>query len=222
ASPAVAGGKVLIATNNGTLSAFDALSGAPVWSTNIGGSGGASSPLVLGSSVFYLSEGTLTRPDLDSGAISGAAPLAADAAPANALSLQFACSSLALVNGRILGLLRFEYALDDNSDGYVDAWTLREFAFAADPATLVPFWQSPLGAVDHGTLNDIPPYGLVPSPVSMGAGSVFASSLDQKLRFVSPAGATNSAYDMDGPCLASPMLANARIYGLSRAGYLYA
>jgi outer membrane protein assembly factor BamB len=220
-SPATSGGKVVIATNNGTLSAFDAASGASVWNSVVGGAAGASSPLILATSVYLLVDGTLTRMDLDTGNATGSLTMT-DAAPPDTLSVQWSCSPLASMGGLLMGVVRFEYALDHDHDGYVDAWTIREVAFAADPATMTLAWQTPLGSLVDVGLNSIPPYRLVPSPVFLGTSIAFASSLDPSLRLLTPAGSPASSIALDAPCLASPMLANARLYALTRTGRLYA
>lgn len=218
-SPAVGGGLVVIATNNGTLSAFDAATGAPAWSIAIGGMPGASAPLILGSSVYLMVDGTLVRTDLATGAISGSVALA-QSSPADTISIEWACSSLSVAGGMLVGTVRVDYALDHTFDGYVDAWTMTESAWSIDPAAMSVNWQTPLGsAVDVG-LNAIPPYRIMPAPVSLGGDIAFGSSLDADLRLLTAGGGASATFALDGPSLASPMLANARLYALTRPGTL--
>ncbi|HLY11611.1 MAG TPA: PQQ-binding-like beta-propeller repeat protein [Planctomycetota bacterium] len=219
-SPAVGGGKVLIPTNNGTLAAFDATSGAPVWSAAVGGAPGGSSPLILGSSVFVLIEGTLLRLDLDTG-IANATVSLNDVPPANALSAEWTCSSLGVAGGMLTGTARVDYGLDQNADGVVDGWTMREFAFSADPAAMTLAWQTPLASLSDVGLNAIPPYRIIPSPVTLGSTLACASSLDSSLRILTAAGGPTATISLDAPSQSSLLLANARLYALTRAGTLY-
>lgn len=222
-SPAVAGGRVVVGTNNGTVAAFDATTGAPQWSTSIGGSLGSTAPLIFGSSVFVMSEATLTQLDLGTGAPVGSPLTLTDTPPANSLSVQYACSAPALVGGLLMGVVRFDYAIDNNFDGYVDVWTLREFAYAVDPSTMTPAWTPvPLGQLANVDLNSIPPYTIAPSAVSIGSDAAVASSLSATLRLVSSSGSVGASFALDAGCLASPFVANARLYAMTRAGTLYA
>jgi len=222
-SPAVASGTVVVGTNKGTVSAFDAATGQLLWSVDVGGSFGATAPVILGTSVYCMSEGTLTQFQLATGSIVGTPlTLVDDAVPALAISTQFACSPPALIDGKLMGVVRFDYAIDSNVDGYVDSWTLREFVYAADPnaMALVGWRQLLIGQALNVDLNAIPPYTLAPSPISTAAGAAVASSLDPTLRLVSATGSISSLA-LDAPSMASPMVANARIYALSKSGKLH-
>lgn len=225
-SPVVSGGKVVIATNSGSLAAFDASSGAPSWSTSIGGTPGVSPPIVVGSSVFLLAGATLSRVDLDPAhwASNGSVVLVDPAPPpASTVHVARASSPLSLAGGMVAGLVRFDYARDTDGDGYNDVWTLREFAFAVDPVSLAVLWQQPLADVVVPNVNSVPPFRLLPAPVSTGPAIAVASSLSSSLRLLSPAtGSVSSSFALDAPCLASPFVANARLYAVSRAGTLYA
>jgi hypothetical protein len=220
-SPAVGGGKVLLTTNNGTLAAFDAASGAPVWTAPVGGAPGASSPLILGSSVFVLVDGILIRLALDTG-VADATLTLTDVPPADAASAEWTCSSLGLAGGLLTGTVRIDYGLDHDFDGVADAWTMREYAFAADPAAMTLAWQTPLTSVSDVGLNAIPPYRIIPSPVSLGSTIAFASSLDSDLRILTSGGALSTSFTLDAPSQASLLVANARLYALTTAGTLYA
>ncbi len=219
-SPAVGGGKVVIPSNNGTVTAFDAATGAEVWSTAMGGTPGGATPLILGGSVFLVIDGTLVRFDLGTGVADALVSLA-DAAPADTLSVEWACSSLSAFGALLTGVARVDYALDHNADGYVDAWTLREFAFAVDPVAMTLSWQTPLGAVADVGLNAIPPYRILPSPVSLGTTAAFASSLDADLRRLDAAGSPAGSFTLDAPSQSSLLVANARLYALTQAGTLF-
>jgi hypothetical protein len=136
--------------------------------------------------------------------------------------VEWACSSLSRSGGLLTGVARVDYALDHNADGIVDAWTLREFAFAVDPVAMTLSWQTALGTVVDGGLNSIPLYRILPSPVSLGATIAFSSSLDADLRLLDAGGSPSGFFTLDAPSQASLLLANARLYALTRAGTLYA
>lgn len=225
ASPAVGAGKVVAMTSNGTVTAFDESSGAFVWSADLGAGAGASAPLIQGSSVYCFCEGTVTRLDLGSGSVAGTAFALTDTPPANAISVEISGSSLAPSSGFLTGVVRYAYALDTNGDGYVDAWTIREYAFGVDASapTLAQAWAPVLlGEISGANLNAIPPYGLVPSPVSLGAKAAFVSSLDPTLRSFTAAGAAAGSIVLDAPSQASLLVANARLVAMTNAGTLYA
>jgi hypothetical protein len=219
-SPAIGGGKAILPTNNGTLAAFDSTTGAPVWSASVGGDPGGSSPLILGSSVFVLIEGILIRLNLDTG-IPDATLTLTDTPPADAVSAEWTCSSLSLAGGLLTGTVRVDYAQDHDFDGLVDAWTMREFAVAVDPSTLALVWQTPLATLNDSGLNSIPPYRILPAPVTLGSNLAFVSSLDADLRILTPAGSPSSSLSLDAPSQASLLLANARLYALTTSGTLY-
>lgn len=224
ASPAVGGGKAVALTNNGTTTAFDEATGGFVWSADLGAGAGASAPLILSGSVYCFCEGTITRLDLATGSVVGTPLTLTDTAPADMLSVKISGSPLALAGGLLVGVVRFDYALDHVVDGYVDAWTLREFAFAVDPGApaLATAWTPVLiGQRTDVDLNAIPPYGLLPSPVSLGTTAAVLSSLDSTLRFITLASGAATGSALDAPSQASPLLANARLVAMTTAGTLY-
>lgn len=228
-SPAISGNTVVIGTNNGTLLAFDLTTHLQLWSASAGGTMGMASPIISGSSVFVLSGGIVTKVDLVSGGVQGTLALAdsTGAPPADEISVEFAGSSLARVGGLLMGVVRFDHALDHTGDGVVDAWKLREFAFAIDPATMSLVWQTGLGESPEADVNGIPSFRLVPSPVSVGAQVAFGTSVSSApgggIFLIDPAtGRVASTLAMDSPCQASPFVANARLYALSGQGSLYA
>jgi hypothetical protein len=225
-SPVIAGGKVVIATNSGTLAAFDPATGTSSWLTTVGGTPGMAAPIAVGSSIFLLAGATLSRVDADpsnwgtNGSIVLTDP---SPVPGAALTMEHASSSLSLASGRVTGLVRFDYPLDLDGDGYSDSWTLREYAFAVDPATLGLVWQQLLSDTTVPSVNAVPPFKLLPAPVSLGASMAVASSLSATLRLLDPAtGVESSSLALDAACQASPFVANARLYAMTMAGTLYA
>lgn len=226
ASPVLAPGMVIVASSTGTLASFHPTTGAPIWTTTVGGSPGMSSPVVLGSSVFVLAGATLSRVDLDSAnwASNGSMTLTDPSpAPANTASMETAASSLAVIGGRLVGLVRFDYLLDQNGDGYTDAWTLREYSFSIDPATLSVVWQQLIGSTTVPNVGGVPPFKLLPGPVSIGASIAAASSIVSSLKLLAPGtGVESSSFALDAPCQASPFVANGRLYAMTRTGVLSA
>jgi outer membrane protein assembly factor BamB len=238
-SPAIANGKVVIGTNNGTLIAFDLATQLPIWSVNIVGNIATAAPLILGNSVFVLADGIVSKVDLDTGSVQGTLPLAdtTGSAPTDQVNVDYAGSSLTNVGGLLMGLVRFDYALDHpqlpyypSGDGFVDGWKLREFAFALDPGTMSLAWQTRLGESVEVDVNGVPLYRLLPAPVSTGTRVAFVSSIPSSpssstgsVSLMDPAtGAVGPNLALDAPCQASPFVANARLYVMSRAGTLYA
>lgn len=229
-SPAVSAGKVIAGCNSGRVVALDAATGAEAWSYASGGTLGPSSPVVDGGSVYILSEATFHRVDLDSanwGAANWTLGLTDPAPPTGptVLGVDWATSSPALAGGLVVFAVRFNYHMNLDADPYgmPDARILREFAFAVDPAARTVRWRALLGQAVVPDVNGIPPYRVSPTPVSTGPAVAFASSVAASLQLLSPAdGSALSTFALDAPCLASPVVANARITVLSRAGTLSA
>lgn len=224
-SPALGNGRVLLGDNTGSLQAIDPASGQAAWTLPVGGTGGPSSPLVDGTSIFLVTDGLFQRVDADPSAWAASnwtVPLADPAPVAGAMGLEWASSSPAMAGSLVAFVARFTYAMDDDGDGGADRRVLREFACAVDPATRTLAWQRLLGTASTADLNGIPPSLLCPSPVSTGPGIAVASSVAATLRVLSPAdGSDLASFSLDAPCLASPMVANARLYALSTAGTLH-
>lgn len=225
-SPALASGRVLIAGNSGLLEAFDAVSGASLWSVDLGADVGNASPLLTGGFAYLDVDGSVVKVDLSNGSLPATLPLGdptAGGVPADTLDVQRACSSLSLAGGALVGIIRFDYSLDHApADGFVDAWTLREFAFAVDPATMTLLWQVPLGELLDQGVNAIPPYRLLPAPVSLGTSVAAASTIAASLQLLDPAnGALLGSLSLDAACQASPIVANARLVAVSRLGTVY-
>lgn len=221
-SPALAGGNVILGCNSGTLSAFAAGSGQSVWTYASGGTGGPGSPLVDGNSIYVATQAGLQRVDVQPAAWASSnwsLALADPAPPAGAMAVEWAGSSPAMAGTLVVFVGRYTYAMDDNFDGYPDRRVLREFAFGVDPSTQALAWQVALGTPSVPDANGIPPSLLCPTPVFTGAGIAFASSVDPSLRILSAAnGSVLATFALDAPCLASPMIANARLTVVTRAG----
>lgn len=225
-SPALSGGRLYLGCNSGNFYALDASDGSVVWTYPTGGTGGPSSPLVDGTSIYIVSDGSFQSVDVDAGnwgSANWSVPLVDPAPPAGALAVEWAASSPAKAGGRIVFTARFTYPFDDDADGYSDRREIREFAFAVDPSTKSVAWRVSIGAPSVPDLNGIPPHRVLPSPVSTGSSVAVASSVDPTLRILSQAnGNVQASFALDAPCLASPIVANARITAVTRAGTITA
>ena len=226
-SPALSGGRVYLGSNAGTLYALDAADGSTVWTFPAGGTGGPSSPLIDGASIYLVTDGSFQRIDTDDlnwASSNWSVAIADPAPPAGALGVEWAASSPAKAGALIVFLARFIYPKDDSGDGYPDTRVLREFAVAVDPSSKAIAWQVLLGSPSVPDVNGLPQGRLCPSPVATGPASVaVASSVDASLRVLALAnGAVQSTFALDAPCLASPIVANARLYAVSRAGTIQA
>jgi hypothetical protein len=225
-SVALAAGKVVVATNSGKLHALEAATGETLWSYDLDATPAMASPLVSGASVYMLAEARLHRVGLDTADWGGnlQAVVADPAPPAGALAEDRVSSSLVLLGGRVFGMVRFQYHMNLDGDpyGYVDARVLRDIAFAADASTLGIEWRSLVGEATVPDQNGIPPYGAAPSPVPVGADVAFASSIAPALDVLSAStGSSQARFVLDAPCFASPMVANARLYTVSRTGVIH-
>jgi hypothetical protein len=193
---------------------------------------GQAAPLIDGTSVYLPAGATLRRTDLDP-ANWGAADWAETLAdplfdpvnpPAGLLGSEAVLSSPAKAGALVVLTIRFTYHLDQyGGDGLADVRILRDFAAAFDPAAAGSklAWQALLGEATVPDVNGVPPYRVSPSPVSTGSSIAFASGVLPVLRLLSPAGADAGSFALDAPCLASPLVANARLYALSTTGTLH-
>jgi outer membrane protein assembly factor BamB len=225
-SPALSGGRLYLGANSGTFYALDATDGSVVWTYATGGTGGPSSPLVDGPSIYLVSDNSFQNVDVDAANWASAnwsVALVDPAPPSGALSVEWAASSPAKAGSKVVFSARFTYPFDDDADGYPDRRELREFAFAVDPATKSVAWQVLLAATSVPDLNGIPAHRVCPSPVATGTEVAVASSVDATLKLLSLAnGNVQATFALDAPCLASPIVANARITAVTRVGTIYA
>ncbi|MFH1227815.1 MAG: PQQ-binding-like beta-propeller repeat protein, partial [Planctomycetota bacterium] len=230
-SPAIYDNKVFIGCNSGRYYALNQSSGAQLWSYSTGGQTLLSSPLVVGNSVFLLPGGsnlTFYRVDTNPALWAGAnwsTTLTDPAPPAGTLlGTKLAASSLMFAGSDVYFTARFDYYLDTNADTLSDQYVLNEYVIAVDPATKSVRWQKPTGTRVTADQNRIPPYGLCPTPaafLSFDGRPLLAvlSSISSELRIVDAVqGDTLFTAGLDAPCLASPAVANSRIFIATRTG----
>ncbi len=224
-SPALTGGLLVIGCNSGRYYALDAATGAVAWSFLTPNSAGLASPLVDGSSIYLASGSTLQRVDVDPlqwGSTNWSVTCVDPSPPGGHQGVTLAASSPVKAGNRIVFLVRFVYAFDLNGNGEADQRILREFVCGVDPVSHTIQWQNLLGSVTTPDVNGVPPFALCPTPAVMGTTLVCASSVDPALRLLAGTdGSSSGSFALDAPCLASPIVANARITAITRAGTLY-
>ena len=224
-SPALGGGLVIVGCNSGRYYALDAATGAVSWSFLTPNPASLCSALIDGNSVYLPSGPSLERVDMDPlqwGSSNWSVTCVDPSPPAGALGVTLTASSPAKAGTMIVFLVRFVYALDVNADGIADQRILREFACGVDPAGKAIVWQNLLGDVTVPDANGVPPYDLCPTPAVSGQAVVCVSSVDPTLHlFDAASGSESASFALDAPCLASPIVANARITALTRSGTLF-
>jgi outer membrane protein assembly factor BamB len=224
-SPAIVGSNVVVGCNSGRYYALDAASGALAWSFLTPNSVGFASPLLDGTSLYLPSGPVLQRVDVDPlqwGSSNWSVTCVDPAPPAGYQGVELASSSPVKAGNTVVFLVRFVYVFDLNNDFQSDQFTVREFVCGVDPVGHTISWQSLLGTMTTTNVNNVPPYALCPTPAVTGTTAVCASSVDPTLRLLAGAdGSESAAFPLDAPCLASPIVANARITALTRAGTLY-
>jgi hypothetical protein len=231
ASPAVAGGVVVVGTSGGHAYAFDAASGLAVWDTSADGLVELAAPLVAGGVVYLVGAGTSDRVNAISAATG--TPVAGwpvelpapDPDLAGVLiSRSRAVSSLAAAGGVLLLETRLDDALDTDGDGQADQVLSREWAMALDPTAGSVAWQRLLGQAVFGSPNDVPSFAVSPTPAAFGtdAGTPFLALASSLVGTVSVVDASNGAdqgdLTMAGPALASPVMANGRLITVAADG----
>jgi outer membrane protein assembly factor BamB len=222
-SPALANGLVIVGCNSGRYYALNAVTGAVAWTFQTADPVGTASALALiSANAVYLPSGpTLHCVDLN-GVDQWSATCVDPSPPAGAQGVVVTASSPACQGFEVVYLVRFVYAFDLNNDGEADQRILREFACGVNPTTHAIQWQVLLGDVTVPDVNGVPPYALCPAPVLSASSVVCASSIDPTLRVLDVStGNETASFALDAPCLASPIVSNARVSALTRAGTLY-
>jgi outer membrane protein assembly factor BamB len=224
-SPAIAGTLLILGCNSGKVYALDTASGAIVWTLMTGAPADFASPLVVGNDVYVAAGATLERVALDplQWGLNWSATCVDPAPPSGAQGVNITASSPVKVGNSFVSLVRFVYVFDLDGDGNADQRILREFAYGVGALSHAVDWQVLLAEVTVPDVNGVPPYAVCPTPAVMGTTAVVASSVNATLRLLDGAdGSESAAFALDAPCLASPIVANARITALTRSGTLYA
>ncbi|MBI5777851.1 MAG: PQQ-binding-like beta-propeller repeat protein [Planctomycetes bacterium] len=238
-SPAISGATLIIGCDSGRYYALNTNTGSETWSYPTGGAVLLSSPLISNTSVYLLPGGNdlnFYSIDIDDAnwPVSNYQIALADPASGtivgDIIATKLATSSPIKAGDYVGFTVRFDYSVDTDSDTIADQYVLNEYAFAIDPVTPTASvkWQVALGTLITANQNNIPPYGLCPTPLAMQNQSgqtvlAVASSLSSELRVL---GASNGAilwnYTLDSATQSSPVAANGRLLVATKNGSLYA
>jgi len=237
-SPAISGTTLIIGCDSGRYYALNTNTGAEIWTYPTSGAVLLSSPLISNTSVYLLPGGNdldfySVDIDNDNWPVSNYRIALTDPASGtivgDIIATKLATSSPMKAGDYIGFTVRFDYSVDTDSDTIADQYVLNEYAFAIDPVTPTASvkWQVALGALITANQNNIPPYGLCPTPLSMKSQSGQAllavpSSLSAELRVLA---ATNGGilwnYTLDSAVQSSPVAANGRLIVAARSGTVY-
>jgi MYXO-CTERM domain-containing protein len=232
-SPAVGGGLVVVGSNGGHYYAFDAATGALRWDYAADGVVHLAAPLIAGGRVYLAGGNDSDRVhaiDAATGApVAGwpvTLPVPDPDVAGTRVGRQRAVSSLAAVGGLVVLQTRLDDALDQNADGAADETLSREVVFGLDPASGAVVWQVPLARAEIADPNDVPKFFVCPTPAAFGtdAGAPLlaaASSLDPAVVVLDAAsGGERARHIVAGPALASPVVANGRLFTAPMNGSL--
>jgi len=230
-SPAVGGGLVVVGSNGGRYYAFDADTGAARWEYGADGLVHLAAPIIVNGRVFMAGGGDshhVHAVDAETGAAIAGWPVdlptpAPDVA-GSLIGRHRAISSFATVAGILVVQTRLDDALDTNADGVVDTRVSRETMVAIDSMTGDRMWQVPRGRTAVADANDVPKFLVCPTPAAYRTDSglpliVSASTLDPTIVTLDPMTGTEQARAaVAGSTLASPVLANGRLYTVTIDG----
>jgi MYXO-CTERM domain-containing protein len=232
-SPAFGGGQLMFGMNGGRYQSLDPLTGATTWKVDFTGQVGMSTPLVVGTTAYFLPGGAdakLYAASIATGEKATGWPVAAvdPAAPAATAyaSSRTIVSSPALLGDLVVFVARFEYDLKNGANGVPGKHVLHEMLFAVDRATASVAWQQEIGRKDVDTMNEIPELSISPTPAS------FATETDPMVAVASSIVPTVAVFDIGGkqvwsaslsaPTRSSPVLANGKLYVATDLGVVHA
>ena len=151
-------------------------------------------------------------------------PSPAPDVPGTLLGRHRAISSFASVGGLLLLQTRLDDALDTDGDSIIDQRLSREIVVAIDSTTGELAWQTSRGRAKVSDPNSVPKFLVCPTPAAYATDSgsalvAVASSLDATIVVLDPASGNEQArMQMAGPALASPVMANGRLYAVAASG----
>ena len=238
-SPAISGTALVIGCDSGRYYALNKDTGSEIWSYPTFGAVLLSSPLISNTSVYLLPGGNdlnFYSVDIDNAnwPVSNYSIALLDPASStiigDIIATRLATSSPMKAGDYIGFTIRFDYSVDTDSDTIADQYVLNEYVMAIDPITPTASvkWQVALGTLITANQNNIPPYGLCPTPLSMKSQSgqallVAPASLSAKLRIINPInGAILWNYTLDSATQSSPLAANGRLIVATKSGSVYA
>ena len=229
-APAVAGGLVVVGSQQGHYYAFDAATGALKWEYVADGTVNLAAPLIFGGRVYMAGGDQSNRVhavDLATGKPAAGWPIVLPTpAPDIAGTRQGgwrAVSSFAAVGGRLLLQTRLDDALGARSTGPF-TYLSRETVLALDPTSGAILWQHPLARAENADVNNVPKFFVCATPAAYDTDSgaplvAVASSLGAFVAVLDVASGNESAhYTTAGAALASPVVANGRLYTTAMTG----
>lgn len=229
-APAIGGGLAVFGSQQGHYYAFDVATGAFRWEYIADGTVNLAAPIILNGRV-YMAGGDQSNyvhaVDAATGqAISGWPIMLPTPAPDIAGTRQGgwrAVSSFAAAGGLLLLQTRLDDALGTSPAGPFN-WLSRETVLALDPSSGAVVWQHPFARAETTNVNNVPKFFVCPTPAAYGGQggapvTAVASSLDAVVAVLDVATGSESArYATAGRALASPVLANARLYTTAASG----
>lgn len=223
-SPAIGGGLAVFGSQQGHYYAFDVATGALRWEYVADGTVNMAAPIILGGRV-YMAGGDQSNNVHAVDAVTGKAiagwPIALPTpAPDIAGTRQGgwrAVSSFTAAGGLLLLQTRLDDALGPRASGPFD-WLSREIVVALNPSSGALVWQHALARAENMDVNNVPKFFVCPTPAAYGTDSgspliAVASSLNPVVAMLDVAsGSERTHYALAGAALASPALANGRLY----------
>ncbi|HEX4406298.1 MAG TPA: PQQ-binding-like beta-propeller repeat protein [Polyangia bacterium] len=237
AAVAVGGGLAVVGANGGHYVAFDLTTGQPRWQYEAGGVVNLASPLIVvgasGGRVYMAPGGSSDQVhavDVATGQpIAGwpvTLPTPAVDVPGTRLSRQRAVSSFVVAGGVLILETRLDDGIDANGDGDADQYLSRESILGLDAGDGHVVWQVDTARTVATDLNAVPKFWVCPTPAAFaadpGASLIAATStLVPVVRVLDAAsGEERWRGPLAGPALASPVLANGRLFSASVGGAL--
>jgi hypothetical protein len=135
-----------------------------------------------------------------------------------------AVSSFVSAGGVVVLETRLDDALDTDADGLPDRVLSRESVVALDPSSGGVVWQHPIARVAFADLNAVPGFVVCPTPAgfSTTAGPALLAVASSLVGTLSVLEASTGADDGDltiaGRALASPVMANGRLFTVGENG----
>jgi outer membrane protein assembly factor BamB len=227
---AVGSGLVVVGSQQGRYYAFDAATGAFRWEYIGDGVVHLAAPIILGGRVYMAGGGTsnsVHAVDLATGQAVAGWPITLPTPAPDIAGIRRggsrAVSSFAAAGGLLILQTRMDEGFGARAEGPYN-WLSREFIVALNPSSGTVVWQRAFARAERADVNDVPKYTICPTPAAYSSddGSplmAVASSLDPALAILDVASGTERArYAVAGFALASPVLANGRLYTTSLMG----
>jgi MYXO-CTERM domain-containing protein len=224
-SPAVGAGLVVVGSNGGHYYGFDAATGAPRWDYAADGLVHLAAPLITGGRVYMAGGNDSDRVhaiDAATGAAASGWPITLPTPDPDVAGTRVgrhrAVSSFSAAGGVLVLQTRLDDALDTDGDGLADVTLSRETVLGIDPTSGEIVWQTPLARAQIADANDVPKFYVCPTPAGFAADGgtalvAAASSLAPVVVVLDAAsGGERARQTVAGAALASPVLANGRLF----------